>query len=232
MRLNAELLRAQGHRNLSSAHERQKLALLQQEQNARLQAAALRSPASMSAIGMTPRVRTLSAHGHGLGMPLGAAPGLGMAAAHPQAGLAAANLLAQREREAALRMAAAGATPRMRTLSGAGVGNQQLAMEKLRLAERKAALAAREHALQDAREDRLRQKASMIELSEQDRRIRERERDQNMRIRTAAREQALNRAEQELRNRERNDLLDEDLERRLQNLAMSVSASASPVATC
>lgn len=238
MHANQALLHAQSHsRALSGARDHERLALLEAERNARLVDSHGSSFGSLSpAMSIaTPRIRAVSSHGAMLGA------GYGLGVGHPgMAGIAGMNqstamALQQRDREARM-FAAAGATPRVRAISNVGhhaIPDSALALEKIRLAERKAALLNREAALQISKENALRQRASALELSAQDRQIRARERELDDRSRLLARDNALSRAEQVIRERERQEGYDAELEQRLRKLSMTVSViSETPRSTC
>lgn len=218
---NRELLQvANRRRAVSGIDDRQRLALLEREREARLRQnantaavlqAAAASPARLGVPGSpmyhgtpslgvagTPRARAISATHHGLQVP--GSP---------------ADLLA-RERLAA---ASAMGTPRLRTVS---TGVSPATIERMRLEERKRALMEREAALQHEGENRLRAKKSALELADQKRHLRERERELQERSMLNTRNNMLNREEARLHDREREMHMEDDIERRLRNLSVNV----------
>lgn len=223
MEANRELLSvASRRRAVSGIDDRQRLALLERERQARLRNNAATSallyaaasppqmgiPASPMYLGSpglglaaSPRVRAVSATHHGL--PSMASP---------------ADLLASERLSAA---SAPGGSPRIRTVS---TGLSPAALERMRLEERERALTERENALQHERENRLRAKKSALELADHERHLRKRERDFHQRSMLNAKDSMLNREEAILHEREREMRLEDDIERRLRNFNVHVSA--------
>lgn len=209
MQANRELLSvASRRRAVSGIDDRQRLALLEREREARLRnnantQALLHAAASphlgvpgspmyhgTPALGVaaSPRVRTVSAS-HGLGVP-GSPIGLD--------------------------------SMRGRTVS---TGMSPAAIERMRLEERKRALVEREAALQHERENRLRAKKSALELADRERHLRERQRELQQRNVLNARDNMLDREEALLHAKEREMHMEDDIERRLRNLNVNVSPS-------
>lgn len=218
---NRELLQvaiqAQRRRAVSGIDDRQRLAILEREREARARnnantSALLHAAASPAHLGIpgspmyhgtpslgiapSPRVRAVSHHG-------------------PQIPGSPADLLSM-ERLAA---ASAMGTPRMRTVSS---GMSPATVERMRLEERKRALMQREAALQHERENRLRAKKSALQLADQERHLRERERELQERSMLNARNDMLNREEARLHAQERELHTEDDIERRLRNLSVNV----------
>lgn len=245
--LNANAREAARRRAVSGLTDREALLIAQREHSS----ARLRNPAghpqarlspnmnmlaspAMSSIGVVPTLNVPSSPallGSGLSLPTVATPRVrSISTHHPPTGMAAFPSQMQRPIGVALspsigipNMPSLGLPlPRPRAVSSVGLGTPATA-ERLRLEERKRALMQEEAQLQNARERRLLEKKSLLDLDAQEIALTKRAQDLDARAKLEAYERFLDNQEIQLKHRERDQAIEAELTDRLNKLTVNVS---------
>jgi hypothetical protein len=110
---------------------------------------------------------------------------------------------------------------RPRAISSAALGGAAT-VERVRLEERKRALLQKEAMLQAGRQQRLMEKKSLLDLDAQELALRRKAQEMDARVNSESRERMLDGQEAQLQQRQREQMLEHEMEERLRHLSVNV----------